>query len=452
MIKNDRQLGAPFGLFSDTKANIEALTGLTGGETAYATDTGEDGVYDAVGSAWVWGRSGGGGGGTPAGNDREIQFNDDGAFGASSNLKLTTDDVLVLGTPSPHITAAPLSIAQGRSGGSAIHYQFTFGDETFYSRLVGYHARGTLESSSATLANDILQAIVGRGYWGVDAPNPVGAELRIVATENHSDGAHGTAFELWVVPNGSDTRTKIATIDEDGINLVSGKEYRIDGTPVFGVNTDYITGLKISYVSTTSISIGIGAAYVDGDVLTISSPISVTSITAVDDIYHVYLYDNSGTPAIELSTTDPASAAYFGTARTKNGDTTRRYLGSVLCTSAGGVQRFAHLPNSGYMSYTNVAVPKRILSGGTATTKTTVTASGATPPTATAIQILAINTSTNANLFIVDTSDVNFLVVPATLRAAATAPLDGVNIYYKLSTAPSGGSAFVDVLGYYFER
>lgn len=61
MIKNDRQLGAPFGLFSDTKANIEALTGLTGGETAYATDTGEDGVYDAVGSAWVWGRSGGGG-------------------------------------------------------------------------------------------------------------------------------------------------------------------------------------------------------------------------------------------------------------------------------------------------------------------------------------------------------------------------------------------------------
>jgi hypothetical protein len=62
MIKNDRQLGAPFGLFSDTKTNIEALTGLTGGETAYATDTGEDGVYDAVAEEWVWGRSGGGGG------------------------------------------------------------------------------------------------------------------------------------------------------------------------------------------------------------------------------------------------------------------------------------------------------------------------------------------------------------------------------------------------------
>lgn len=60
MIKNDRQLGKPFGLFRDTKSNVEALAGLTGGETAYATDTGEDGIYDAVAAEWVWGRSGSG--------------------------------------------------------------------------------------------------------------------------------------------------------------------------------------------------------------------------------------------------------------------------------------------------------------------------------------------------------------------------------------------------------
>lgn len=229
MIKNDRQLGAPFGLFSDTKANIEALTGLTGGETAYATDTGEDGVYDAVGSAWVWGRSGGGGGGTPAGNDREIQFNDDGSFGASEDFKFTDDGTVVIGTPSPHITIPPLAIAQGRSGGSSFHYQFTFGDETLYSRLIGYHARGTLGTSAATELNDILMAIVGRGYWAQDSPNPNGAELRIVATENHEDGKHGTAFELWVIPNESTTRVKVATIDEDGINLESGKTIRVNG-------------------------------------------------------------------------------------------------------------------------------------------------------------------------------------------------------------------------------
>lgn len=40
--------------YRNTKANIEALTGLVGGETAYATDTGESGYYDAVASEWVW--------------------------------------------------------------------------------------------------------------------------------------------------------------------------------------------------------------------------------------------------------------------------------------------------------------------------------------------------------------------------------------------------------------
>jgi hypothetical protein len=61
MKKDDRQYGWPLGLYQNTKANIEALTGTTGGEIAYATDTGEDGVYDAVAAGWVWGRAGGSG-------------------------------------------------------------------------------------------------------------------------------------------------------------------------------------------------------------------------------------------------------------------------------------------------------------------------------------------------------------------------------------------------------
>jgi len=47
--------------YIDTKAAIEALTGLVGGERGYATDTGEEGHYDAVTSAWNWGGGGGGG-------------------------------------------------------------------------------------------------------------------------------------------------------------------------------------------------------------------------------------------------------------------------------------------------------------------------------------------------------------------------------------------------------
>ncbi len=55
---NDAQLGKPGILFKDTKANIEALTGLAEGSTAYATDTNEFGSYS--GAAWAWDIGGGG--------------------------------------------------------------------------------------------------------------------------------------------------------------------------------------------------------------------------------------------------------------------------------------------------------------------------------------------------------------------------------------------------------
>lgn len=58
MIRNGRQLGSPGVLYKDTKANIEALTGLDQGCVAYATDTNEEGTYD--GAAWNWGGDGSG--------------------------------------------------------------------------------------------------------------------------------------------------------------------------------------------------------------------------------------------------------------------------------------------------------------------------------------------------------------------------------------------------------
>ncbi len=72
MKRNDVQLGRPAVLYADTKTNIEAITGLVGGEVAYATDTGEDGVYDAVGAAWVWGRAGSSAPATTAANDFQV--------------------------------------------------------------------------------------------------------------------------------------------------------------------------------------------------------------------------------------------------------------------------------------------------------------------------------------------------------------------------------------------
>ena len=48
----DTQVGAPYVNYKDTEANIEALTGVPEGASAYATDTDKVGSYD--GSDWNW--------------------------------------------------------------------------------------------------------------------------------------------------------------------------------------------------------------------------------------------------------------------------------------------------------------------------------------------------------------------------------------------------------------
>ena len=57
MRKGDFQLGAPAVSFRRAKSKIEALTGLVGGETAFSTDTGENGYYDSVSASWIWSKN-----------------------------------------------------------------------------------------------------------------------------------------------------------------------------------------------------------------------------------------------------------------------------------------------------------------------------------------------------------------------------------------------------------
>jgi hypothetical protein len=52
MIHNDRVYGKPLVLYRETRANIEAMTGLDEGSVAYATDTN---VFGYDGSTWAWG-------------------------------------------------------------------------------------------------------------------------------------------------------------------------------------------------------------------------------------------------------------------------------------------------------------------------------------------------------------------------------------------------------------
>lgn len=163
----------------------------------------------------------------------------------------------------------------------------------------------------------------------------------------------------------------------------------------FIVPAGYIDGTKMVWNSATSISVTSGAMYIQSLGYAVSFPSTLTlsglSLTA-STWYHLYGYLNSGTPAIELVTTAPA-AAYSGTARSKTGDTSRRYLGSALTDSSGNLVAFLHSANT--VRYVNPNSNTVLLNGGSATS-VNISCSSYVPITAVAVDLRFQNNVTTS--------------------------------------------------------
>jgi hypothetical protein len=222
-----------------------------------------------------------------------------------------------------------------------------------------------------------------------------------------------------------------------------------------------ITGLILEWVSGTSLRVRSGAAHIEstGKVFAVPSSVTKSSLSLSNDTtYHVFLYSNAGTPDIEIVTTAPA-AAYSGTARSKTGDASRRYLGSVRSDGAGSMYNFLMSGHS--IAYRNIqdGSPFRVLSGGTSTTETSVSLSAVVPATAFLASIRLINTATSGNLY-TGTSDDSAAGPPSSGivglspgQAFIPHPLNGSQaMTYWYDATPVSGSAYIDVYGYAFER
>lgn len=123
---------------------------------------------------------------------------------------------------------------------------------------------------------------------------------------------------------------------------------------VIGYGVDYISGLLCTRNSATSITIGVGSAVVQsGSVrVDVTTPLTLSGLSlAANTAYHVYLYNNAGVAAIELVTTVPASP-YAGTARSKTGDTTRRWVCMVVTNAVTQLYDF-HQPNETEFRWTD---------------------------------------------------------------------------------------------------
>lgn len=224
----------------------------------------------------------------------------------------------------------------------------------------------------------------------------------------------------------------------------------------------YIDGLQMQWVSGTALTVSGGAAYIEGssNVLRATSAIAKTGLSlSASTWYHVYLYDNAGTPDFELSTTAPASP-YNGTARSKTGDSSRRYVGSVRTNTSNNIIAFVQYGNFIEYSLRAADALARILSNGVATTSTIVSASNIVPSTGVAILGFFQNTDTVSFAGVsnpagpdLNTSVAGIYYLAQGLRTIGALQLDASQqcTYRMQATTPTSG-LYIDVRGYHFTR
>jgi len=222
----------------------------------------------------------------------------------------------------------------------------------------------------------------------------------------------------------------------------------------------YIDGLQMQWVSGTSITVTSGNAYIPSLANVLACPNAMTlsglSLTA-STWYHIYLYSNAGTPAIECVTTVPV--LYNGTAYQKTGDNSRRYVGSVRTNASASIQPF-QMDSGGNIFY---GVPPntnglRALSNGMATTRTAFSVGIGIPVTATYCIFELTNTDTS--VFVNFGNPMNpspggvLGVAPGGPRAGAIVSFtcdDNQNVDYFYTSSPTSGF-YLDIYGYHANR
>jgi len=206
------------------------------------------------------------------------------------------------------------------------------------------------------------------------------------------------------------------------------------------------------------LSLGIDCCCENGDVIQSASDISLASISLTAATwYHIYVYLNSGTPTIEVVTTAPATP-YKGTARSKTGDTSRRYVGSWYATATNVLGYWSHNPQTGKMSVLEDTdqSPWLVVSNGGALTETNV--STITPITAIGISLYISSANASYRIALGNSEDNAalsntkgvFLVNP-TMAITADIPLDA-NQQFNYLIGGAGSGAYIFETGYYYGR
>lgn len=156
----------------------------------------------------------------------------------------------------------------------------------------------------------------------------------------------------------------------------------VEEVSTYNLSPAYIDGLAINYLTSGSVSVSPGCAFIPNSSRNIfitgslSASFSPSATNSSGTWQHVYMFDNVGVTAVEVSTTLP-SVPYSGVARTKTGDNSRRYLGSVYCDAGGYLYKFTptvigNVLKMNWLAGTSSVFPFQVGTGLASNTATTL--------------------------------------------------------------------------------
>ncbi len=183
----------------------------------------------------------------------------------------------------PAVLTGTIAQFTGNSGQRSFIVQDNYGIDSATSQTGGEYAfrtgRGTVDTPSAVQSGDRLGSFVATGWASNGYGGQASGYYRIVANENFTSTARGGRLEMWVVPNGTITETKIVTVDSSGAtvvgnvtsgNITSNSNISTGNLAVSGnINTSNITASG-SYYGYYTHSIRDAGVIADGGTVTIN--------------------------------------------------------------------------------------------------------------------------------------------------------------------------------------
>lgn len=217
-----------------------------------------------------------------------------------------------------------------------------------------------------------------------------------------------------------------------------------------------IDGLKMEWVSPSQIRVTSGSAYVPGAerIAELAAAVTLTPSIGANAWGHAYLLVSGTTTGAEAVTTAPA-AAYYGTARVKTGDTSRRYIGSFRTDASGSVIKFMHNPFGNSVDYVaDINTPALyVLANGSAASATSVSMATAVPVTSRQARLFSEQTGASSTAIISNSDVIGGGALAFARGGQLYAGVLALNASQAFTYFVSGtGQLNVWCAGYYYER